>query len=131
EERASTVTPIGWTADGRFAWGASGSNTDSDPRELGIFVRSEAAGSRQPPTPFRTGFPVGGGRVSPDGRYIAYQSGKTGKAEVYVDTFPTPASHPDQISVAGGIQPRWRGDGKELYFVDGDQLMAKEWPASA
>jgi eukaryotic-like serine/threonine-protein kinase len=54
--------------------------------------------------------------VSPTGDWIAYQSDETGQAEIYVQQFPEgPAKF--QVSRAGGFMPRWRGDGRELYFV--------------
>jgi len=64
------------------------------------------------------------GRFSPDGRWVAYTSRATGRDEVYVTSFPD-ASTRLQISGGGGKTPRWRGDGRELYFVSGDDgLMA-------
>ena len=63
---------------------------------------------------------------SPDGRFVAYQSNESGRAEIYVQTFPV-ASGKWQISNAGGIDPSWRADGKELYYRSADQkLMAVE-----
>jgi eukaryotic-like serine/threonine-protein kinase len=64
------------------------------------------------------------GRFSPDGRWVAYSSRETGRDEVYVASFPG-ASTRVQISGGGGKTPRWRGDGRELYFVSADgTLMA-------
>ena len=53
-------------------------------------------------------------RFAPNGRWLAYASDETGKFEVYVRPFP-PASGQDLISAAGGMQPEWRRDGKELF----------------
>ena len=62
------------------------------------------------------------GQFSPDGRWIAYASDESGRFEVYVQTFP--ASGPKwQISTAGGDFPRWRRDGKGLYFIAADQKL--------
>jgi eukaryotic-like serine/threonine-protein kinase len=58
------------------------------------------------------------GQFSPDGRWVAYNSNETGKWEVYVTSFPEPHGK-WQIS-AGGEQPRWRGDGKELFYLSSD-----------
>jgi eukaryotic-like serine/threonine-protein kinase len=59
-------------------------------------------------------------------RWIAYQSDESGKDEVYVSPFPEPVGRL-QISVAGGTQPRWRRDGKELFYLAPDgKLMAAE-----
>ncbi|MDX1384719.1 MAG: hypothetical protein R3190_13795, partial [Thermoanaerobaculia bacterium] len=65
-----------------------------------------------------------GGRLSPDGRWMAYHSNAGGTFEVYVRPFPSgPGTW--QVSTAGGFQPRWRGDGRELYYISQDrQLMA-------
>ena len=55
-------------------------------------------------------------QVSPDGKWIAYQSNETGVNEIYIKQFPEgPAKR--QVSTGGGLWPRWRGDGKELFFV--------------
>jgi serine/threonine protein kinase/Tol biopolymer transport system component len=54
-------------------------------------------------------------QVSPDGKWVAYQSSETGVAEIYIKQFPEgPAKR--QVSTGGGAWPRWRADGKELYF---------------
>src|SRR6185369_5407915 len=60
---------------------------------------------------------------SPDGRYIAYQSTETGTDEVVVETFP-PGGGKWQISTSGGLMPSWSRDGRALYFVSGQTLMA-------
>jgi Tol biopolymer transport system component len=59
------------------------------------------------------------GQLSPDGHWMAYTSDKTGNREVYVVSFPTGEGE-TRISIAGGDQPRWRGDGKKLFFVGAD-----------
>ncbi|HSN68931.1 MAG TPA: protein kinase [Thermoanaerobaculia bacterium] len=59
-------------------------------------------------------------RLSPDGRWLAYQSNESGKPEIMVQTFPSPSGK-WQISTAGGSQPNWRADGKELYFMSADE----------
>jgi eukaryotic-like serine/threonine-protein kinase len=64
-------------------------------------------------------------RFSPDSRWIAYASTESGsRSEVYVQSFP-PSGGKWQVSTSGGAQPRWRRDGKELYFIAPDKkLMA-------
>ena len=63
---------------------------------------------------------------SPDGRFLAYQSNESGRKEVYVQSFPDPGGK-WQVSTAGGVDPRWRADGKEIYYRAPDQkLMAVE-----
>jgi serine/threonine protein kinase len=65
---------------------------------------------------------------SPDGKWVAYQSDESGKLQVYVQPFPpgAGASGKWQISVDGGVGGRWRGDGKELFYLAGGKLMAVE-----
>jgi dipeptidyl aminopeptidase/acylaminoacyl peptidase len=64
------------------------------------------------------------GQFSPDGKWVAYASNETGKWEIYVTSFPE-ARGKWQVSAAGGEQPRWRGDGKELFFLSPDgKIMA-------
>ena len=52
---------------------------------------------------------------SPDGRWLAYASDESGRPEVYVQPFPGPGSK-SQVSTAAGGQPRWRRDGRELFY---------------
>jgi serine/threonine-protein kinase len=58
------------------------------------------------------------GTVSPDGRWLAYQSDETGRSEVYVRPFPDTKISKHQVSTRGGAFPRWSHDGRELLFVD-------------
>jgi len=59
-------------------------------------------------------------RLSPDGRWMAYQSDETGRFEIYVRPFPQIMSARWQVSTAGGVSPVWRRDGRELlYYQDG------------
>jgi eukaryotic-like serine/threonine-protein kinase len=63
-----------------------------------------------------------GPRVSPDGRWIAYASNQSGRDEVYVRSFPTPAGVV-QISSGGGNEPVWSHDGRVLYYRQDDKLI--------
>lgn len=62
------------------------------------------------------------GQFSPDGKWVAYASNETGKWEVYVTSFPEGRGE-WQVSIGGGTQPRWRGDGKELFYLAADGKM--------
>jgi eukaryotic-like serine/threonine-protein kinase len=62
------------------------------------------------------------GQFSPDGKWVAYASNETGKWEIYVTSFPD-ARGKWQISTGGGEQPRWRGDGKDLFYISSDEKM--------
>ena len=60
------------------------------------------------------------GQFSPDGRWVAYQSNESSRSEIYVQPFPGVSGGKWQVSKAGGTQPRWRHDGKELFFISLD-----------
>ncbi len=62
------------------------------------------------------------GRLSPDGRWIAYTSNESGQVQIYVQPFPGPGGK-WQVSNAGGSEPQWRGDGKELYYLSTDRAV--------
>ncbi len=80
-------------------------------------------GGAKPTAILRTPSDEAAGQFSPDVHWIAYQSNESGRTEVYVRAFPEGGTW--QISTAGGSWPRWRRDGKELYFISPDgQLMA-------
>jgi eukaryotic-like serine/threonine-protein kinase len=64
-----------------------------------------------------------GPTFSPNGRWVAYSSDESGRAEVYVRPFPDTKAFKRQVSVAGGEAPRWSHDGRELYFVDASRYM--------
>jgi eukaryotic-like serine/threonine-protein kinase len=63
-----------------------------------------------------------GGRFSPDGKWVAYSSNESGRWEIYVTSFPE-AHGKWQVSNAGGVEPKWRGDGKELFYLSPDSKM--------
>jgi hypothetical protein len=64
------------------------------------------------------------GRYSPDGRFLAFQSDEVRETRVYVMAYP-PGGRPSQISEGSGSEPRWRADGRELYYIAADgALMA-------
>lgn len=57
------------------------------------------------------------GQLSPDGSWVVYTSNESGRDEVYLHGFPSMAPR-FRVSTAGGSQPKWRGDGRELFYVD-------------
>jgi Tol biopolymer transport system component len=56
--------------------------------------------------------------VSPDGRYLAYQSNESGRDEIYVKPFPRVSEGRWQVSTEGGTRPTWARNGRELFYVD-------------
>ena len=92
-------------------------------RDLWVLPVS-AAGPGQPFPVVNTRFEEREGQFSPNGKWIAYASNQLGHSEIYAQPFPgTEGAKP--VSSAGGSQPRWRSDGKELFYIALDnQLMA-------
>ena len=69
-----------------------------------------------------TKWTVRNAQFSPDDRWIAYASNETGNMEIYVSPFPN-ASGKWQVSSGGGQEPKWRQDGKELFYLSTDGKM--------
>jgi serine/threonine protein kinase/Tol biopolymer transport system component len=81
----------------------------------------------QKPVPFLNTDGTMHGQFSPNGRWVAYRSTESGRMEVYVQGFTLDSSQARgkwQVSVAGGELPRWRRDGKELFYHYGDGYFA-------
>jgi Tol biopolymer transport system component len=95
-------------------------NTGSDRHDLWAV---EPSGKATKPAALLTGsFSQNQARISPDGRWLAYSSNESGKFEVYVQNFP-PSGGKWQISNAGGTEPQWRADGKEIFYVQDDKTL--------
>ena len=105
--------PVHWSPDGsRILLHQVGSQAQ---RELATLAPTGGA----PSEVFETGPPVAQGQFSPDGRFVAYASNESGRNEVFVRPYPK-GEGKWQISVEGGAMPRWRRDGRELTFMDGE-----------
>ena len=115
------IIPDSWSPDGRHLI-----YTRGDPKTKSDLWVLPLTGERKPFLFLQTPFEERGGRLSPDGRWIAYESDDQGRNEISVQPFPASGGK-WQISTTGGIHPRWRADGKELYFISNDnKLMAVE-----
>jgi dipeptidyl aminopeptidase/acylaminoacyl peptidase len=114
------MNPTCWSRDGRFIVNSQrGLKTQMDLWILPL------AGDRQPREYLTSDFSEVQGRLSPDGRWLAYISNESGRYEVYVQPFPAAPGKRTQVSKGGGTHPRWRNDGKELFYLAADgQLMA-------
>src|SRR5262249_20560243 len=112
----NVFNPSDWSRDGRFVlYTANDPKTRADiwylPLDSGKpdlqkavkFMATDAIESQ--------------GQFSPDGKWVAYSSDETGKGNIYVRSFPN-GSQVWKVSADGGREPRWRSDGKELYFVN-------------
>jgi eukaryotic-like serine/threonine-protein kinase len=108
---AAPKRPTDWSHDGRFiVYDSDDPKTRADIWVLPLF------GEKKPEPILRTPFSEQHGRLSPDGKWIAYISDESGRPEVYVQSFP-PSGGKWQVSTNGGFTPRWRGDGRELYYL--------------
>jgi dipeptidyl aminopeptidase/acylaminoacyl peptidase len=106
------IAPTSWSPDGkRIVFWRQDAKTAGDLWVLPL------DGDKKP-TPFlATPFNEVHGQISPDGKWIAYtDNSKDGRNEVYVKPFPAVSDVRYQISTNGGDWPRWKGDGRELYF---------------
>jgi serine/threonine protein kinase len=74
-------------------------------------------GDRKPFPIVQSSFTKGGAALSPDGRWLAYQTDESGRNEVYITAFPVGGAK-WQVSSTGGVYARWRKDSKELFFLD-------------
>jgi Tol biopolymer transport system component len=103
-----------WSPDGRFlTYSSLESNTKYDVWLLPLE-------GEQKPQPFlHSQFSEGQSQISPNGRWIAYTSFESDRMEVYVRPFPAGAGQ-WQVSSAGGGDPRWRRDGRELFYIAAD-----------
>jgi Tol biopolymer transport system component len=112
-----------WSPDGRFiAYNRVDSLRPNAPTSLTLFsMRGEPVPEQllpQAPTARQA-------RFSPDGRWIAYQARESDRWDVYLSSFPSGQGIPSgqgrsQVSTNGGVEPRWRGDSKELFYIAPD-----------
>lgn len=121
EEKGSHLIPLDESSDG----------------DLIVFSKSQTLGQRRSlhfvskqdgmkPRPYLTGeFDYAQASLSTDGKWLAYASNESGGYQVVVQPFPDASQGKSQISTNGGASPRWRRDGRELFYVDDEQrLMA-------
>ena len=111
-ESELTKMPMSWSGDGKFVlFYVADPKTGNDVWALPL------AGDRKPFPVLQTPFGESHPQISPDGKWFAYYSNETGRAEVYVQSFP-PGAGKWQISSSGGQFARWRRDGRELFYMD-------------
>jgi Tol biopolymer transport system component len=118
--RATTLSvPKSWSPDGRFILYAQ-INDGTGADLLGIPVEPN-------PKPFvvaQSAATEDQGQFSPDGRWVAYTTNESGQSEIYVVPFPPAAGGGKwMVSRGGGVMPRWRRNGKELFYIAPDSNM--------
>ncbi len=105
------INPWDWSRDGKYALVRKGI-------ELWYFSWSDRVAKPL----LQAKSSVRNAQFSPDGRWFAYASNETGSMEIYVSSFPS-ANGKWQVSTAGGQEPRWRHDGKELFYLSAEGKM--------
>jgi protease II len=119
----SPLVPEDISSDGRFLLYTKNPNANSDLYALPL---QEPAPYKAEPVPIQvTSFNEGRARFSPDGRWIAFVTNESGRGQVNVRSFPA-SERKIQISSAPstGLEPQWRHDGKELYYISSDDASA-------
>jgi serine/threonine-protein kinase len=115
-ESEHEIGATSWSADGLVLYQAH-PETDGDLLVLTL------DGERKPEPFLQTAADEGGATLSPDGRFLAYVSNNSGRAEVYVQEFPGPGGK-WQVSTEGGTEPVWSRNGKELFYRTSREMKA-------
>ena len=120
-------TPMSWSSDGQLlAFGEASPSTGFDIMVLRMGDPSTPLGAGRTAQPFlRTPFNESSPRFSPDGRWLAYASDESGRQEIYVQPYPGPGGK-WPISADGGREPVWNRNGRELFYRNGNRMMAVE-----
>jgi Tol biopolymer transport system component len=110
--------PVNWSSDGRYIVFSRlrqfGNSAGYDTWVLPTF------GDRKPAPLLETGFDKFQARVSPNSDFVAYSTNESGTYQIVVQTFPDASGGKWQISADGGVEPKWRRDGRELYYLNLD-----------
>ena len=119
-------SPLDWSPDGQFLlYSIANPKTGVDLQALPL------SGERTPLAVAQSPFDEVNGQFSPNGRWVAYQSNEGGRNDIYVVPFRAKGAK-SQLSTNGGTQPRWRPDGRELFYVALDgRMMAVSVAADA
>jgi len=115
---SAALAPNSWSSDDRYLVFSRSQGTSGS---IDIWALP-LSGDRKPFGVIETPATESNGVLSPDGKWIAYQASQGAQVEIYVQPFP-PTGGKFQVSNAGGFNPTWRDDGKELFFVSLDGRM--------
>lgn len=122
QDSEASETPWSFSPDGQYL--VFGRRLLNDPKgNIDLWVLP-LSGDRKPFPIVQSAFADTNAQVSPSGKWMVYQNNESGRTEVYITAFPGGGAR-WQVSTSGGVEGRWRGDGKELYFLDpSDTVMA-------
>jgi Tol biopolymer transport system component/predicted Ser/Thr protein kinase len=110
--------PYDWSPDGRFLlYGVPSA------QHFNLWYLPVVGEDRQARPYLQTQFGNTQAQFSPDGHFVAYTADETGKNEIYVSPFPNASDERWVVSTNGGTQPRWRRDGRELFYLSADSKM--------
>jgi Tol biopolymer transport system component len=116
--------PSAWSPDGgRIVYADFGANAVSPtaPSDLGVVTLT---GDRRAETMLATPAREGNAHISPDGRWLAYESSETGEKAIFVRPFPDVSTARWRLSSAGGVNPAWARDGRALFYRTGQAILA-------
>ncbi len=113
--------PTGWSPDGKVLMFAQWDRLKGGDL-LSVHRRSDGS-FEEPVLFFQSPFSEWSGQFSPDGRFVLYESNESGRAEVFVRSFPD-GSGKRQVSAGGGVAARWSRDGREVFYCKDDALYA-------
>jgi serine/threonine-protein kinase len=119
-----TQFPTQVSPDGMVALFADQRDGPADLLAVSLTRPEGASGPREITTLLKTPFVEQAGVVSPDGRWLAYESNASGRFEIYVRPYPDVSGGQWQVSPSGGQKPRWSRDARELFFVNERTVMA-------
>jgi Tol biopolymer transport system component len=120
-QESTVLTPMDWSSDGQYLLFQSVGAAQN--RHIKVLSLTEPRQVIKFPEQEDRPFDAVTARFSPDGRWIAYASNESGTFEVYVRPFPFTAGSKQPVSSEGGYSPRWRPDGKELFYVSPDRRL--------
>jgi hypothetical protein len=120
--------PVKYSNSGDFPTGAGRDPDDMiavrTSTDLGAEIYQFSLSGAYPPKALVSGRGYqGGAQLSPDGRWLLYQSDETGQSEIYVRAYPA-LDRAWQVSVGGGVQARWGAGGRELFYRTGNPMVA-------
>jgi Tol biopolymer transport system component len=122
-DQTVSVVPTSWSPDGRDLLCTAQKSHGSE-------LLVEPADGGTPRTFLRGAASLTNGQISPDSKWAAYASNETGEWEIYVTTFPAAAGK-WQVSREGGEEPRWRPDGKAIYYIGPRQMLTETMVSTA